>query len=532
MKTVNLSDFCGADDRELFALAIDHLRANPDTVLQVEPKVYNITTTNAQNAQRSVMNGDFTSNPQDVMFKPEYDYDIGLDFRGLSRCRIEAEGAVLLIDGFMEPVCIAESEDICVKGFTILHKRKPYSRGMVEDVEDMGGGLYKSLIAFDEDCPITENAPYSLRVLYYDGENEEPLLSDFDHLDYIDSYHAYSYDRFSAPPAKGMLYYTCHTYHSRPAVMIENSKNVTVCDLTVHNNCGMGFLGHRSENVTLDSCRVTPVSGDHVSTNTDASHFTSIKGELNLFNCIFEYHGDDFSNIHGYFQKILKRIGDATYLISDRTPTGIHAQVIDYPDVGDTMELCDLSTLTPLGHYTVTECKPLYEGKWQTLITLDRPLPENFEKLDLMDVTRIPKVCVRACSSLDHYARSLVIKARGVLVEDCYFRGVRETAITCYAEPFWGEGASPEDITIRSCRFENCCWIKDAPSAILASVPVHKNAYNAVKNVRIENNYIVTDNCTNAMRFCNVDGLYISGNTCICKGEPVLIESCTNVTFE
>ena len=528
MKQISLSLFYANDDRELFSMAVSYLRENPDTCLTIPKKVYHISTPLARKAQECVMQGDFTDDPQSIMFRPEYEYDIGIDFRGIDNCSVEADGATLLIDGFMEPVCIRECTNFSLSGLSILHKRKPYSKGIVKEAIPLGDGTYRSLIEFDHDCPVTGGTPFSLRVLYYDRDNEEPLLTDFKSVEFIDKYHIYSFDSSKTEIKEGFEYYTCHTYHSRPAVMVENSKDITVSDITVHNNCGMGFLGHRCENLTLRSCSVTPVEGDRMSTNTDASHFTSIKGELNIIDCVFEYHGDDFSNIHGYYQKILSQIDECTYLVSDRTPTGIHAQVIEYPDVGDTMELTDLSTLRVIDTYTVLECEPMYEGKWQVKIKLDRPLPESYSDYDLMNVTRLPKVFVSGCSSLDHYARSLVIKSRDVLIENCYFRNVRETAITAYAEPFWGEGASPANVTVRGCRFEDCGWARGNVSAILASVPVHKNASNAVHSIVAEDNYI-SASLPHAMRFVNVDGVTVRNNICKTSDEPIIFEDCNDI---
>ena len=120
-----------------------------------------------------------------------------------------------------------------------------------------------------------------------------------------------------------------------------------------------------------------------------------------------------------------------------------------------------------------------------------------------------------------------MLKARGALIENCYFRNVRETAITAYAEPFWGEGPSPSDVIIRGCRFEDCGWIGSAVSAVLSSVPVHKDAYNAVNNITVEDNIVVSDR-PHAMRFVNVNGVEVRNNSC---KSPVVFEKCTEVTY-
>ena len=146
MNTITLNDFFADCDRELFQKAIDHLKENPGTCLKVPPRTYEISTKKARDAQAGVMNGNFTDDPQSIMFRPEYDYDIGLDFKGLTDCTVDAEGATLLIDGFMEPVCVRACEGVTVSGFTILHKRKPYSKGTVVSAEALSAGTYRSLI--------------------------------------------------------------------------------------------------------------------------------------------------------------------------------------------------------------------------------------------------------------------------------------------------------------------------------------------------------------------------------------------------
>lgn len=55
----------------------------------------------------------------------------GLSLLGHRGTKILASGAVLLIDGFMEPVSLRDSEDILLEGLTIDHVRRPFSRGEV-----------------------------------------------------------------------------------------------------------------------------------------------------------------------------------------------------------------------------------------------------------------------------------------------------------------------------------------------------------------------------------------------------------------
>lgn len=65
-------------------------------------------------------------NPQDVMFSPDYEYSVGMDFHGHCGTTVIAEGLTFIIDGFMEPVSVSDCRDITLTGLTIDHKRKPF----------------------------------------------------------------------------------------------------------------------------------------------------------------------------------------------------------------------------------------------------------------------------------------------------------------------------------------------------------------------------------------------------------------------
>ena len=115
---ISLSDFTGGDCRERFASALSFMKDNPGTTLTVEPGVYDLTTARAREAQRAVMAGEYGEDPQKVMFTPDYVYDRGLDFRGHVNSTVEAYGATLLVDGFMEEISIRECSGVTVRGFT------------------------------------------------------------------------------------------------------------------------------------------------------------------------------------------------------------------------------------------------------------------------------------------------------------------------------------------------------------------------------------------------------------------------------
>ena len=80
MNEIKLSQFEGADDRERFAAALSYMRERPGMTLFVEPGEYVITTPLARETMNNAITGKFGTNPEDVMFKPDFRYDRGLDF--------------------------------------------------------------------------------------------------------------------------------------------------------------------------------------------------------------------------------------------------------------------------------------------------------------------------------------------------------------------------------------------------------------------------------------------------------------------
>ena len=91
--------------------------------------------------------------------------------------------------------------------------------------------------------------------------------------------------------------------------------------------------GHLSHDIVLDGVSVVPSAGERMSTNTDATHFSSCYGKLTLQNCIFEGHGDDAVNVHNYDHAFVPLDGNC-YRLTCLATDGTHMQAVDLPSVG------------------------------------------------------------------------------------------------------------------------------------------------------------------------------------------------------
>ena len=79
------------------------------------------------------------------------------------------------------------------------------------------------------------------------------------------------------------------------AFHINKSSNVKLHNITIHYAGGMGILGERSSDITLDSVNViaNPDKQLMVSTTADAAHFAGCRGSIVVNNCNFRHQLDE-----------------------------------------------------------------------------------------------------------------------------------------------------------------------------------------------------------------------------------------------
>ncbi|MBR4942386.1 MAG: right-handed parallel beta-helix repeat-containing protein, partial [Clostridia bacterium] len=258
--------------------------------------------------------------------------------------------------------------------------------------------------------------------------------------------------------------------------------------------------------------------------------FTSCKGQLVLENCEASWHGDDFVNVHAYYQDVVGVEGEKTYYIQEKTPDGTHAQTLDYPDTGDVMELVSRKTLEKVGEYRVLDCEPLPD-KWMCRVTLDRPLPAEREGLMLADITRLPDVTVRGCRISSHFARSILLKNRSALVENCIFENAHGAGVVAAAESWWSEGVCPSNITVRNNIIKNC-GVFGSEGAIVVKADCDDPHGKNIFNINIENNSIDCPSCRYGILVRNADGVRITGNTANVWEDAVKTVDCSNVEIK
>ncbi|OFX31456.1 MAG: hypothetical protein A2W90_09445 [Bacteroidetes bacterium GWF2_42_66] len=525
LNVVNVTEFSaipddGQNDATQLREAVNYCKSSPGTKLYFPPGIYNFKDEKAVKLMNGILNGSIKGNPSDSIFRPYYPYVKGLNFDGTRNVIVEAHGATLLCEGWMEPVSLTNCKNVKIEGLTIDYKRKPYSVGEIIEVQKEWFD-----VKFSDLYSVTANMPLC-RLHIWDVKSHRMILQDlnyFPHHEMIAPQTLRIYCKLNQD-VKGNIVTIAHTLHFRPAILLFESKDIEIEDVTIHSQPGMGILGHRSENIHLNGVRIVPVAGQLMSTNTDASHFTSCKGFIRYENCLFEGQGDDAINIHNYYLTIIKPTGKGYNLVSKAK---LHAQILDYPDVGDTLELVTTSGLEVVKKVVVRSRENNIEGLYSH-ITLNEELPSDLENFYLINITRLPRVEITGCSVTSNRARGFLIKTRNVLIEHNLIRESTGTGIQIGAEGNWYEGPTSENVIIRYNSIIRCgtgagtiagsCGIAinvDAPNKFL---------YGLHKHITIEGNIIEGENAKNGIYVSNVEDLNICCNEITGCINPIKID--------
>lgn len=530
--TIYLQHFSGENDDARFENAMAYLRTHPNTTLIVEPRVYEITTPLARRTMEDVLSGVYGSNPEPTMFSPSFAYSRGLSLEGQSGTTILAHGATLMVDGFMEPLSITNCKNVTIRGLTIDHKRKPYSMGKIESVHwrSRAEGTGSFIVRFRAEYPTNESTPMPRYMLY------DPYASRCVHYgEWTLTNRKYLGDncwkfifKGVSWALKGLELYVWHTFHFRPAILIEGAEDVTLDDVTIHSQPGMGVVAHRSANIHIDRMRVVPSAGSHMSTNTDAVHITSCRGLVRIENSVFDGQGDDSLNIHTYYHSIEGTDGCRCTTVL-RAPTGTHSQTADYPEIGDVLELTDMRSLRCIDTYRVISCTRA-DDPWRSALVLDKPLPECTEGLALANASQLPRLEYIGNYCRSHLARSVLVKIKNARVEGNTIMNVTGTGVYVAAEAWWYEGlCTTEDIVIRRNRIADCG--RDPQGArqrdcggICVTIDAQDPSFATHKSVVIEDNIIDCPDAPHGIYVSNTENLTLLRNQVIAADEPIVIE--------
>ena len=240
----------------VFEKALEECRKEGECEFLIEPGTYLLRDQAAIDLFEKVLSLDDNSENAGTIFQMNRPYVKGLDLGKLSGVTVSARGVTLLCEGIMEPVSIIGSSDLILQGLTIRYARPPFTQGRIIDVKD---GFYD--VALDPDTPLEKGAS-NCRIAFWDVKSQrlDPFQRKPEQRNEIIAPGILRIHASVDPKHIGNIAIIYHTFHSRPAIFINESSNITLKDITIHNHPGMGVVGNRSRNITMRGLRVVGVT--------------------------------------------------------------------------------------------------------------------------------------------------------------------------------------------------------------------------------------------------------------------------------
>ncbi len=510
----------GKNDIEALRKAADYCRKHPKTTLIFPAGQYDIDDSLARKIEFEAISGAYGERVQATLFRPDAPYVKALDLGGCNNTTIKAHGATLRLNGWYEVISIVDAQNVTIEGISILYNRPPSTIGRVveSNAEWFDAEFDTARYRFIEER-VTGRLHFfdHIRNRLYTGWASSKELISSGKIRF----------RSNAQPSVGDFFVLRHGGHYRPAIMIRECEDVTLRDVKIHSQPGMGVVGHLSRDIMIDNLQVVPEAGSVISTNTDATHFTSCSGTITIQNSKFKGQGDDCTNIHSYYYHIYPEQDRRVEMRVEGAD--LHALWLDYPQVGDTMVVINNRSMAEQGRYVVERVDTSLT-KWKVVVELDRKIDvDNPTDYYMWNRSRFPKVRIYNNSVHSHLARSFLIKSRDVVIANNCILNSTLTAIKLGAELGWRESGPAENVLVENNYITGCGYISgdDAPSCITLSTEAQERPPYLNRNIIIRNNVFDTDKRV-AILLKDGENIVVRNNMAT-HGDYVKVENCRNI---
>ena len=515
----------GKSDTKALRRAAAYCRQHPQTTLFFPAGTYQLDDPVAVDIERQAISGALGRGleVQWALFQPQKPYVTGLDFTGREGLTIDARGARLVVEGWMQVLSFVGCKGVTMNGMEITYRRPAATEGKVVHTSEKDfdieydPGLYTYIDSIVQGRYYFYSSEH--RHFYYGGIQEAKLLRP-------------GLVRMTSrtnPPVDDICVIR-YGGHYRPCVMLRESEDITLRGLSIRSYPGMGVVGHLCHDILIDSLNVVPEEGRVSSTSTDATHFTSCSGNLTITHSTFAGNGDDCTNIHNYYWHITPDATDLSRVDVRVEDADLHAQALDYPLAGDTLILLNRRTMQEVGRFVTRSCD-IDTKAWRVDVTLDHPLPTaDCEQLLMYNYSRFPHVQI--LDNVDDYnnGRAFLLKARDVVVRGNRIGRCTLSAIKLGAELSWHEAGPVEHVVIEDNYIRGAGTDNGyrATGVMLTTespeTPPHVN-----RNILIRNNYIEGSHPV-AILLHDTQDVEIYGNTFV-NGHEILQRNCRDIHF-
>jgi len=322
---------------------------------------------------------------------------------------------------------------------------------------------------------------------------------------------------FKRKPAKGNYLVLRHSARDHAGTFIIDSKDVTIENMNMYHNAGMGILSQYSENLTFRKVNIIPNPAKNriFSGHDDGLNYSNCKGLITVDNCRLHACMDDPVNVHGTYPQILKKKNDRL-LVCRFIGEGIG---FIWARVGEKVGLIENETMNTIGTGIVESFKAISPELFE--ITFKDPVPlDIIEGDDLENLTWTPDVIIRNSFFGSCRARGILMSTPGkVEIENNVFESSGSAILIGGDANYWYESGAVADVLIRNNIFNDPCMSSmyqycEGIISIKPNIPKLNPDKPFNRNIRIENNEFHPFDYP-VLYAKSVDDLSFTGNTLI-----------------
>ena len=246
---------------------------------------------------------------------------------------------------------------------------------------------------------------------------------------------------FRRYPKVGNILVLRHGERDHAGIFINESRNVSLSDITIHHTAGLGILCQYAENLDFDNVDVVPnkAKGRYFSGHDDGIHAMGCKGRIRVNDCEWQYLMDDPINIHGTCVRITEVL----------SPTEVKCRFMESMSVGlrwavpgDKVGFIDNKTMCTEEENATKSFTKLNEREF--ILETEKPFSRAIRAgMALENRTWTPDVEIRNCRFLSNRARGLLISTPGkVVVENNFFASSGSAILIAGDANYWYESGA------------------------------------------------------------------------------------------
>lgn len=469
---------------------------------------------------------------------------VGILMKGASNLTIDGEGARLVTHGEMTPWVIDQSDNVTLKGFTVVaaDPSVPEMTVTSTDVRSFKASVHPSsayrvspegkLFWTGDGWEFTDGIaqvydPVAITTLRCGSpvvdasmvSEIEPGVLQFDYASDL-----------PASIREGVTFQMRHSFRTEVAGFINRSKNVVLDGLALHFMGNFGIVAQYTENVTYSNlvCAPEEGSGRTCAGFADFLQVSGCRGLVKIDGCRFAGAHDDPINVHGTHLRVVDQPAEDRLVVRFMHPQtfGFEAFV-----AGDTCALVnDVSLIAEGPALVVKEARMMSDYDMELTFTTPVRVPGDAAYV-LENITWTPAVEIT-----ENYFT--LTPTRGILVTTCRpvtiarnnFVNIPMASILVADDArSWYESGPVRNLVIKDNLFNNCSapqiWIAPENRVNFRHAKVHSG-------VVIENNHF-TGAHPALVKARSLDGLTMKGN--YVSGElptRVDLDNCSNVSID